>query len=109
MVKESVTNKATAGNINKILSPLMNHGIKRYMRFCYTEKESSSLIEIIFDDIILTKLTNEYQNVINYQNMQNNSNMSDNSYYVSLVFNTNDLMHSIFEYISDYDMIILVI
>ena len=61
----------------------------------YNEKEQALIIEQIFD-VILTKFKKEYQQVITYCG-------KDNSFQES-VFNTNDLMCSIFQFLTDFDL-----
>ena len=76
----------------KILSQLTQYGIKTYMDKCYNEKEQATTIELIFENIILIKFDNEYQQVTSYHDK--------NQQYQCKVFNNNDLMRKIFRYLT---------
>ena len=77
-----------------ILTRLLNYGIKKYMKNCYSEKEQANIIEQIFNRIILTKFGQEYNEIINHA-----SNYDNDSFYQSMVFNSSDLMCEIFQYL----------
>ena len=106
LVNKSITNKAAKSTVDDILFKLMHFGIKLYMELCYKEEEQSSMIEMIFNQIILNHMAKEYQHVITYQescnknedNMNNNYNSNYDNYCRESVFNTTDLMCSIFQY-----------
>ena len=87
--------KSIASNV---LNGLLNDGIKIYMEKCYNEKEQRTIIEMIFDKIILKKFDKDYQNIITYVENNNNGNMNNQS--KCQVFNTNDLMCLIFQFLS---------
>ena len=46
-----------------ILACLMSHGVKNFMKNVYHEKKHAKIIDIILNQIILTKFIQEYQNV----------------------------------------------
>ena len=77
-----------------ILSRLINDGIKTYMNKWYDEKEQLSIIENIFDKIILKQFSNEYNTLITYIS----NNQSDHKYQTAL-FNSQDLMSNIFQFL----------
>ena len=87
--------------VHKTLTQLIAvNGIKNYFN-SWDEKDNNPLIiEMIFQKLILTKFVNEYENIITYnsKNMENNNRLY---YYQDLIFNTKDLMCSIFEFV-DY-------
>lgn len=85
---DNVTIKAFA---SVILTHLINYGIKVYMDRFYNEKQQSSMIELIFNKIILKKFTKKYTDLITYNDPDNN--------YQKLVFNSDDLMCEIFKYL----------
>ena len=62
------------------------------MEKCYNEKEQATIIEVIFQNIILVKLDKEYQQATSYRDK--------NQQYQCKVFNNNDLMRKIFEYLT---------
>ena len=76
-----------------ILYRLWN-GLKSYMRTWYNEKEQATTIEMIFTDIILTKFTKQYQIMTTYM-----SNNTKEHYNQCLVFNTDNLMYLIFQFL----------
>ena len=84
-----------------ILSRLMNghNGLEKYMKKWYNEEEQAVLIERIFNDIILEKFVQEYQSITRYVS----DIVSNQDYYQCLVFNTNDLMYLIFQYLDFCD------
>lgn len=77
-----------------ILEQLLKDGIKKYME-CRFNAKQPEIIELIFDQIILTKFKKEYHNTISYD-FNNNS---KSKFYQRLVFNTKDLMCTIFKYV----------
>ena len=89
MLKDEKTKKIA----HKILSRLLNDGIKIYMSKYYNEKLDANVIEIIFKNIILVKFVKKYQEITTY---------SSKYKYQSLVFNTDDLMRLIFQYLTFY-------
>ena len=78
-----------------ILTRLTNDGIKKYMEKWFSEKEQIQVIEIIFNKIILKQFEKEYQATMIYN--INDSKRSE--YYQTLVFNTDDLISLIFQFI----------
>ena len=87
-----------------VLSRLLTdgNGIKKYMSKWYNEKEETSIIELIFNKIILKEFEKEYNQLMKCQ--AKNSDIDtisdhDNYYYQNLVFNTNDLMCHIFQFL----------
>ena len=98
-----------------IVTRLINDGIKKYMENWFDEKQQVPIIELLFNQIILTKYSQEYKDIITY-GIENNGNcnkkdntnnidkdnINDNEeseYHQRLVFNTTDLMCLIFQYI----------
>ena len=77
-----------------ILSRLINDGIKIYMEKWYNEIEQANTIEIIFNQIILTKFEKEYSNITTYYNDNNGKSITD-------VFNNSDLMCLIFQFLDN--------
>ena len=63
------------------------------------------VIKLIFDKIILKKYAKQYQPVTTYTPNHNNDNKEDEksskNEYQSIVFNTNDLMSSILQFIDE--------
>ena len=80
-------------NARKILSSLKKLGIKKYMSQSYSDTFNSVTIEMIFNSIILNKYEKEYNKLTTYNDNNNNGK------YKQLVFNTNDLMSNIFQYL----------
>ena len=76
-----------------VLSLLLTHGIKHFMSQFYNEDLHSNVIEMIFHQIIITKFEKEYFHITTYKTINKSNNK-----YQQLVFNTKDLMCSIFEY-----------
>ena len=86
---------------HSILTRLINDGIKKYMEKWFNEKEQRQVIEIIFNTIILKKFEKEYKSIVNHNNKTNDINSSNckSQYYQRLVFNTDDLMYLIFQFV----------
>ena len=84
----------------KILSLLIQNGIKKYMEKCYNEKEQSRVIELIFENIIIIKFGKEYQQFTTYYYNDDNYNDNVKYYYQCKVFNNDDLMCLIFRYLT---------
>ena len=82
-----------------ILTRLIEDGIKKYMQKWFNEKEQRQVIEIIFNRIILKQFEKEYQSIVNYRDKANDINSSKSQYYQTLVFNTDDLMYLIFQFV----------
>ena len=76
-----------------ILLFLLSNGIKQYMSKFYNEEKQSNIIELIFNKIILTKFDKECEKITRY-----NSTCNDD-HFQSLVFNMNDLMCLIFQFL----------
>ena len=85
----------------EIVSQLVQDGIKTYMNKWYNEKEQTNIIQTIFDQLILTKFSQQYNEFIKYKQFANAKDANDKSvsYYQSLVFNSTDVMSSIFQYL----------
>ena len=81
----------------KILTRLINDGIKKYMSKYYDEKKQAYIIEDIFNKLILKKFKKEYYQLIAYE--ANNERNDSYNYYQNLVFNSSDLMNQIFQYL----------
>ena len=79
-----------------ILINLINFGIREYMDKWYNENKRFSIIEIIFNKLILNKFANEYNTLTTY-NVSNDNN--NNNIYKRQLFNSNDLMCKIFQYL----------
>ena len=89
-----------------ILTQLINNGIKKYMKKWFNEKERTQLIEVIFNRIILKQFEKEYHTIVKYKPYayamtidHDCTSTGQSEYYQSLVFNTDDLMCSIFQFI----------
>ena len=102
-----------------ILSNLIDNDIQKYIEIEPKYSKHAHLIEKIFNKIILSKFCQEYQYVITYksaqietQNKLNNNNCSSNKHksdelvhddnyndFESMVFNTNDLMSSVLQFL----------
>ena len=91
-----------------ILLDLLNYGMKIYMAKHFDPKRDPSTIDKIFNQVILTKLIVQYQQATTHSMPQ-----KDNHNTCQLkVFNTNDLMCLIFqylEYVVKYTMMIYLI
>ena len=82
--------------VDKIISSLIKYGIQTYMTDYYNEKDDSQTIDLIFDNIILKYFDKEYHKITQYVDK------SDLSLeYSEKVFNTNDLMCLIFQFLFD--------
>ena len=112
LVSKSTFGKALHTITEQILSQLMQHGIKDYLNKYYKEKDQAHTIELIFNQIILKQLTNNYQNVTTYtcptitiaQNNNKNTNYNPNkTNYKNLLFNTEDIMCLIFQYLIPFN------
>ena len=78
--------------VNNIISRLINDGIKVYMNKWYNENKQAIIIEMIFEKLVLKKFAKEYNALITYVG-------NDDSKYQNKLFNSNDLMSSILEYL----------
>ena len=76
-----------------ILLFLLNNGFKQYMSKFYNEEKQSNVIELIFNKIILKKFDKEYEKITRYRSICNDD------HFQSLVFNMNDLMCLIFQFL----------
>ena len=79
-----------------ILIRLKRDGLEQYMSKWYHQEKDGMIIEKIFNKIVVTKFDNEYYKLVTYS-----SNSNINSYYQNLMFNANDLMSNMFQYL-DY-------
>ena len=77
-----------------ILLRLKKDGIKEYMKKWYNEKEEAIIIEKMFNEIILDKFGQEHKDLVTFE-------AKEDYYYQNLVFNTNDLMCLIFQFLTD--------
>ena len=107
-----------------ILLQLITGGIKNYMAKSFNEKTQARSIELIFNQVILTKLGPEYHQVASYKTIEtsnekntnnkkdtgcnNNKNKNNNNkgenvsnrfYHQEMVFNSKDLMCLIFQHL----------
>ena len=88
---------------SNIVTRLMDDGIKIYIDKWYNEKQESNIIEMIFNKIILKKFDKEYNKLVTYQSdTDTNTNVIINMKYQILLFNSNDLMSYIFQYLELY-------
>ena len=85
---------------NLILTRLINDGLGVYMKKWYDEKIQAIIIEDIFNKIILKQFAQEYNELVTFSNNNNNNNDNNNNrYYQNLVFNSNDLMSTVFQHL----------
>ena len=82
---------------NDILTRLINDGIELYMEKWYNEKQQAYIIEMIFNRIILVYFGKEYDDLTNYKH--NDIKLTNNSKHQQMVFNSQDLMCEIFQYL----------
>ena len=75
-----------------VLDSLIENGIKKYMNNCFNLTRHANTVEEIHNQLILTKFSQEYVNTTKYT-------ANDGRHYQSLVFNTDDLMCSIFQFL----------
>ena len=87
-----------------ILKRLLNYGLQKYMKKWYNEKQHSNIIEMIFNQIIIKQFEKEYTALITYTG--NNFGINDHDdghdkhdYYQNILFNSDDLMCYIFQYL----------
>ena len=90
-------NEEIKRTVNNILTRLLNDGIKTYMNKWYNEKQQANIIEMIFNQVILKSFAAQYNELIKCKNRNKNINIS----HQIQVFNSNDLMSQIFQYL-DY-------
>ena len=84
----------------KIVSQLVRHGIKNYMANNFNENEQATMIERVFQEIILKKFGKEYENITKYKETRSRTNTTKNDYFKIELFNMNDLMCLIFQYLN---------
>ena len=89
----TLKDKDTRTTADKILSRLVKDGIKVYMSKWYNEKQDAIVIETIFTDIILIKFGKKYQQLTTYVG-------NDEFEAQTSVFNNDDLMRLIFQYLT---------
>ena len=82
-----------------IVTRLVDDGIQVYMDKWYNEKQESNIIEMIFNKIILKNFDKEYNKLVTYSN---NKDGNVDMKYQRLLFNSNDLMSYIFQYLELY-------
>ena len=91
---------------HEIMVNLLKYGIKHYMKELYDEETQGSVIEQVFNKIIIEKFKKEYQQVTTYTTTttsnKNKDENNDNHYYQRLLFNTTDLMCLVFQFLSDF-------
>ena len=83
-----------------ILNELVNGSFIRYLNHTFTI-ENINIIEDIFNQVILTQCRVEFDEITTYgssNNENNNNNMNKNR-----LFNTSDLMNSIFHFLGSFD------
>ena len=100
------TDEKTKQTAQDILFHLLNGGIKKYMSDWFTEKDNQiNVIEIIFKQIILKKFEKEYHDITSYTTNSKDKDKDNNEHeYQQLVFNLNDLMSLIFQFLKfDYN------
>ena len=83
----------------KLLFRLVKYGLSKYMKEYYDENKHGNLIETIFEKIILINYEKEYQNVSTYNYVNNNTTSQ------TQLFNANDLMSLIFQWLSFNDLV----
>ena len=92
-----------------ILSQLIRNGIKKYMSNFFDIDIHPIIIEKIHNQLILTTFSQEYANITKYTTSKNNCNINYNNtndndtISQSLVFNSNDLMSCIFQFLANKD------
>lgn len=92
-----LNNTQDQNEARRILSILINNGIKKYMTSMFNEITQRVIIEKIFNKIILSKFTQKYHDLHMIKFSQPNI---DKTYkYQSMVFNAADLMCSIFQFL----------
>ena len=77
-----------------ILTRLLRDGIKDYMKEWFNEDEQVLIIERIFNTIIIPNFEKKDDNITTYRN-----NSSDSEDDQRVVFNTNDIMCLIFQFL----------
>ena len=82
----------------EILTRLVNDGIKKYMEKWFNEKKQRQVIELVFNTIIIKNFEKEYQNTVTYNKIGNDC---KSQYYQTMVFNMDDLMCFIFQFVCD--------
>ena len=108
LVTQSTINKKLHEITKEILSRLIVVGIKEYMNKYYNEKVQANTIEIIFNQIILKQFETEYQNVTTYKTKKSKNDKQleqengDKNKYKNLLFNTEDIMCLIFQYLNEF-------
>ena len=93
---KAINDKKQRENGILIVTRLLQDGTKKYMEKWFNEKEQVSTIELIFNQVTLTKYAKEYEKTITY-GIDDKDN--EHEFYQRIVFNTTDLMCSIFQYI----------
>ena len=89
----------------QIVTQLVRFGIKRYMEKNYNEKEQWQSIESFVDKVIFQKFCKEYEQEMTYGNNNNNNNdndsdnHNDNAVYQEMIFNMNDIMSQILQFL----------
>ena len=109
LVKPFFDNTTDQDAAFKVLSSLISNTINTYLRYICNES-SYSIIDQIFNKIILTKFKTQYHQMITYKNQnQKTKNLSANlnpfeynQDYMSTVFNINDLMCYIFQFLPSF-------
>ena len=88
----------------KILTQVVKHGIKKFMENDFNEREQADIIEVVFHEIILKKFRIEYEKITKYKENTTGTRNSDekNDYFKISLFNMNDLMCVIFQFLN-YD------
>lgn len=87
------TDKSVSSQAHNILLRLISFGLNNYMSQWYNETKDTNIIELMFNQIILTKFEQKYSTIIKYT--------SDDK-YKNLAFNSSDIMTNIFQFLQ-YD------
>lgn len=88
-----LNNTYCEGRTQKIVSSLMKYGLKTYMTDHYSENRDSQTIDLIFEYIIFKHFDKEYHQIITYVDKSRLALKQGEK-----VFNTSDLICSIFQY-----------
>ena len=104
LISESTMDKQLLDTAQKILSRLMKHGLKKYMKKYYNEEKQSHTIEIIFNQIILKTFEKEYNNVTTYTNKNLGEEKNNTTNFQTTLFNTTDIMCLILQFLVDFEL-----
>ena len=96
-ILSQLSNEIDKAQCEQILTNLEKYKINKYMSNFYHDSQCGT-IELIFRDIILKHYTNEYQNEI-LMSPKNSINISMNNEFECQLFNQDDLVPQIFQYL----------